>query len=141
MTWQLQGAQRLKTRITPLLVERILEARLREAGDGLLGVVHAHANAGPVKLVDLPLLLVAAVLRGEGHGQLPLARDDHVCRSVLVPKRMPAGAGMLVGVRHRSVHARCSTGMPVQRLQGNGQAQEQARARAGTFVMHGAGSL
>lgn len=83
----------------PLLHQGILKGRLGEALDGVLGVVHAHAHPCPVKLVHLPLALLAPTLRGEH--QLQLARLCHmqVCRPVLVTKGVPGtNSGGLEGV-------------------------------------------
>lgn len=80
----------------PFLVDCILEACLRKAGDGLFRVVHAHADAGAVEAVNLPLLLGAAIFGSEGHGQPALARYAHVCGTVLVAKGVPGTCTQLM---------------------------------------------
>ena len=61
---------------SPLLVKGILKGRLREALDGLLGVVHAHAHACSIKVLHLPPLRLTATIRCED--QLQLARLGHM---------------------------------------------------------------
>ena len=74
----------------PFLVQGILKGGLGKALNRLLDVVHAHTHARPLKLVHLPLLHLTATVGREDQLQLARLLHHQVCRSVLVPKSVPA---------------------------------------------------
>ena len=75
-----------------MLLQSILKAGLGKACDGLFGVVHAHGNAWPIKLVHLPGLLLSTASRGENKLQLARLLHPQVCCPVLIAKGVPAGS-------------------------------------------------
>lgn len=73
----------------PLLHQRVLEARLSEAADRLIGVVHADTHAALRRVVEhLPLLHLRTILRRERHLERARAIDGEVGTLVLITERV-----------------------------------------------------
>jgi hypothetical protein len=92
--------------------ETVTERRTGEIPDGVVEVVHAHADTAVLaELGDLELDGLAAVLGRVGHGDGARAGHLEVGRLVLVPVRMTADHDGLRPSRHEARDVRADDGL------------------------------
>ena len=70
--------------------EGVLHARVGEAVDGLVSVVHAKHDTGTLEVVDLEFSGLRAILRSESRGELTWNLGAEVSGSVLIAKSVSA---------------------------------------------------
>ena len=82
--------------------ESVLHARVGEASDGLVSVVHAHEDTSALEVEHLELGGVASVSRGEGHGELAGSLGAEIGGSVLITEGVSANNDGLGPAWHES---------------------------------------
>src|SRR3984957_9238214 len=85
-------------------VQAIARRGAREVADRVVEVVHRHRDAAAREVVYVELNPLAAVLGGEGKGQLALARNHQVGRAVLVAKGVAADHDRLGPAGYQARH-------------------------------------
>jgi hypothetical protein len=84
----------------PAALQRKVKARLGEASDRVVKIVHTHRDTAAGELEDF-MHLRLATLRGERHCQSAGFRYDEICRGILVAIGMTADYDGLCPIRYR----------------------------------------